>query len=169
LSRRLTHFAATLHPAPAETITARTGEVRLRGQGDEVRFVPLSRHAPELVSGGLDERGRHPGPSGRGSNGPLTVSGITHSAEARSGPAGSPPGPMPLTGGRRSPASLTCRSHQAGTSATSSATTVSPGSTTSFLVSPVSPPVLVCPRPAATVIAQPSHCLMRRVFALAYS
>ena len=44
-------------------ITARTGEVRLHGKGDEVRFVPLSRRARELVSAWLDERGRHPGPA----------------------------------------------------------------------------------------------------------
>ena len=44
-------------------ITARTGEVRLHGKDDEVRFVPLARRARELVSAWLDERGRHPGPA----------------------------------------------------------------------------------------------------------
>jgi integrase len=39
-------------------ITARTGEVRLHGKGDEVRSVPLSRRARELVSAWLDVRGR---------------------------------------------------------------------------------------------------------------
>jgi integrase len=48
-------------------ITARTGEVRLHGKGDEVRFVPLSRRARDLVSAWLDERGRHPAPPGTGS------------------------------------------------------------------------------------------------------
>jgi len=58
-------------------ITARTGEVRLHGKGDEVRSVPLSRRARELVSAWLDERGRHPGPAWHGQRGPLTISGIT--------------------------------------------------------------------------------------------
>jgi len=43
-------------------ITARTGEIRLHGKGDEVRFVPLSKRARDLISAWLDERGRHPGP-----------------------------------------------------------------------------------------------------------
>ncbi|MGH3422931.1 MAG: tyrosine-type recombinase/integrase, partial [Streptosporangiaceae bacterium] len=58
-------------------ITARTGEVRLHGKGDEVRFVPLSRRARELVSAWLDVRGRHPGPAWTGQRGPLSISGIT--------------------------------------------------------------------------------------------
>ena len=58
-------------------ITTRTGEVRLHGKGDEVRSVPLSRRARELVSSWLDERGRHPGPAWTGQRGPLTISGIT--------------------------------------------------------------------------------------------
>jgi len=57
-------------------ITARTGEVRLHGKGDEVRSVPLSRRARDLVSAWLDERGRHPGPAWHGQRGPLTISGI---------------------------------------------------------------------------------------------
>jgi len=44
-------------------ITARTGEIRLHGKGDEVRFVPLSKRARDLISAWLDERGRHPGPA----------------------------------------------------------------------------------------------------------
>jgi integrase len=44
-------------------ITARTGEVRLHGKGDEVRFVPLSGRARALVSAWLDEPSRHPGPA----------------------------------------------------------------------------------------------------------
>jgi integrase len=58
-------------------ITARTGEVRLYGKGDEVRSVPLTRRARELVSAWLDVRGRHPGPIWTGQRGPLTISGIT--------------------------------------------------------------------------------------------
>jgi len=58
-------------------ITARTGEVRLHGKGDEVRYVPLARRARELVSAWLDVRGRHPGPIWTGQRGPLTISGIT--------------------------------------------------------------------------------------------
>ena len=58
-------------------ITARTGEVRLHGKGDEVRSVPLARRGRELVSAWLDVRGRHPGPVWTGQRGPLTISGIT--------------------------------------------------------------------------------------------
>jgi len=58
-------------------VTARTGEVRLHGKGDEVRYAPLARHARELVSAWLDVRGRHPGPIWTGQRGPLTVSGVT--------------------------------------------------------------------------------------------
>jgi len=54
-------------------ITARTGEIRLHGKGDEVRFVPLSKRARDLISAWLDERGRHPGPAWPGQRGPLTV------------------------------------------------------------------------------------------------
>jgi integrase/recombinase XerC len=58
-------------------ITARTGEIRLHGKGDEVRSVPLARRARKLVSAWLDVRGRHPGPAWEGQRGPLTISGIT--------------------------------------------------------------------------------------------
>ncbi len=58
-------------------ITARTGEIRLHGKGDEVRSVLLSKRARDLISAWLDERGRHPGPAWPGQRGPLTVSGIT--------------------------------------------------------------------------------------------
>ena len=71
-------------------ITARTGEVRLHGKGDEVRSVPLSRRARELVSAWLDERGHHPGPAWTGQRGPLTISGITQVAVAAGADAGIP-------------------------------------------------------------------------------
>ena len=71
-------------------ITARTGEVRLHGKGDEVRFVPLSRRARDLVSAWLDERGRRPGPAWHGQRGPLTVSGITQAVMAAGADAGIP-------------------------------------------------------------------------------
>ncbi len=71
-------------------ITARTGEVRLHGKGDEVRFVPLARRARELVSAWLDVRGRHPGPAWTGQRGPLTVSGVTQVVLAAGAEAGIP-------------------------------------------------------------------------------
>jgi integrase/recombinase XerC len=69
-------------------ITARTGEVRLHGKGDEVRSVPLSGRARDLVSAWLDVRGRHPGPAWTGKRGPLTVSGITQVVLAAGAAAG---------------------------------------------------------------------------------
>ena len=71
-------------------ITARTGGVRLHGKGDEVRYVPLARRAPELVSAWLDVRGRHPGPAWTGQRGPLTISGITQVVLAAGDDAGMP-------------------------------------------------------------------------------
>jgi integrase len=71
-------------------ITARTGEVRLHGKGDEVRSVPLSRPARELVSAWLDVRGRRPGPIWTGQRGPLTISGITQVVLAAGANAGIP-------------------------------------------------------------------------------
>ena len=69
-------------------ITARAGEVRLHGKGDEVRFVPLSRRARELASAWLDVRGRDPGPAWTGQRGPLTISGITQVVLAAGADAG---------------------------------------------------------------------------------
>jgi integrase len=71
-------------------ITARTGEIRLHGKGDEVRSVPLARRARELVSAWLDVRGRHPGPIWTGQRGPLTISGITQVVLATGDDAGIP-------------------------------------------------------------------------------
>jgi integrase len=69
-------------------ITARTGEIRLHGKGDEVRSVPLAGRARELVSAWLDQRGRHPGPAWAGQRGPLTISGITQVVLAADADAG---------------------------------------------------------------------------------
>ena len=71
-------------------ITARTGEVRLHGKGDEVRYAPLARRARDIVSAWLDVRGRHPGPIWTGQRGPLTVSGITQVVLAAGEDAGIP-------------------------------------------------------------------------------
>jgi integrase len=71
-------------------ITARTGEVRLHGKGDEVRYAPLSRRARDLVSAWLNVRGRHPVPIWTGQRGPLTVSGITQVVLAAGDEAGIP-------------------------------------------------------------------------------
>jgi integrase/recombinase XerC len=71
-------------------ITARTGEVRLHGKGDEVRSVPLASRGRELVSAWLDVRGRHPGPAWTGQRGPLTDSGITQVVLAAGADAGIP-------------------------------------------------------------------------------
>ena len=71
-------------------ITARTGEIRLHGKGDEARSVPLSKRARDLISAWLDERGRHPGPAWPGQRGPLTVSGITQVVLAAGADAGIP-------------------------------------------------------------------------------
>ena len=71
-------------------VTARTGEVRLHGKGDEVRYAPLARRAGQLVSEWLDVRGRHPGPIWTGQRGPLTISGVTQVVLAAGDDAGIP-------------------------------------------------------------------------------
>jgi integrase len=71
-------------------ITARTGEVRLHGKGDEVRYAPLARRARDLVSAWLDVRARHPGPIWTGQRGPLTISGVTQVVLAAGADAGIP-------------------------------------------------------------------------------
>lgn len=58
-------------------ITARTGQVRLHGKGDEVRTVPLPAAPRERLSTWLRERGNDPGPLWPGQRGPLTISGVT--------------------------------------------------------------------------------------------
>lgn len=58
-------------------ITARTGEVRLHGKGDEVRTVPLPAPARDRVSAWLRHRGHEPGPLWTGQRGRLTTSGLT--------------------------------------------------------------------------------------------
>jgi integrase len=71
-------------------ITARSGEARLHGKGDEIRYAPLARRARDLVSAWLDVRGRHPGPIWTGQRGPLTISGITQVVLAAGDDAGIP-------------------------------------------------------------------------------
>ena len=83
-------------------VTARTGEVRLHGKGNEVRSVQLSKRARELVSAWLDVRGRHPGPVWTGQRGPLTISGITQVVLAAGDDAGIP-GLRPPAAGTPSP------------------------------------------------------------------
>jgi integrase/recombinase XerC len=58
-------------------ITARTGEIVLRGKSDEVRTVPVPAPARQRLSIWLNERGPEPGPLWTGQRGPLTISGIT--------------------------------------------------------------------------------------------
>ncbi|HEX4815360.1 MAG TPA: tyrosine-type recombinase/integrase [Nonomuraea sp.] len=69
-------------------VTARTGEVRLHGKGDEVRRVPLPGSARERLSAWLLRRGHHPGPLWIGQRGPLTISGLTQVALAAGAQAG---------------------------------------------------------------------------------
>lgn len=57
-------------------ITARTGQVRLHGKGDEVRTVPLPAPARQRLSAWLVQRGTDPGPLWPGQRGRLTTSGL---------------------------------------------------------------------------------------------
>jgi integrase len=68
-------------------ITARTGEVRLHGKGDEVRYAPLARRARDLVSAWLDVRGRHPGPIWTGQRGIIRSQAAAWPASPRTPPA----------------------------------------------------------------------------------
>lgn len=58
-------------------ITARTGQVRLYGKGDQARTVPLPARARERITAWLDKRGTTAGPLWQGQRGKLTNSGIT--------------------------------------------------------------------------------------------
>jgi site-specific recombinase XerD len=69
-------------------ITARTGTVRLHGKGDEVRTIPLPKHARTRISAWLDERGAGEGPLWTGQRGRLTDSGITQVVLAAGAGAG---------------------------------------------------------------------------------
>ncbi|MBA2897758.1 tyrosine-type recombinase/integrase [Nonomuraea soli] len=87
-------------------LTARTGEVRLLGKGDQVRWVPLPAIARTHLGAWLDERGarlarnpsmaerwqagRESGPVWLGQRGPLSVSGITQVVLAVGEDAGLP-------------------------------------------------------------------------------
>jgi integrase/recombinase XerC len=63
-------------------ITARTGEMVLRGKGDEVRTVPIPAPARQRLTAWLNGRGTGPGPLWTGQRGPLTASGITQAVLA---------------------------------------------------------------------------------------
>ncbi|MGZ4620323.1 MAG: tyrosine-type recombinase/integrase [Frankiaceae bacterium] len=52
------------------TVTARTGEIRLHGKGDQVRTVPLPAAARDRISAWLRQRGNQPGPLWTGQRGP---------------------------------------------------------------------------------------------------
>ena len=71
-------------------ITARTGTIRLHGQGDQVRTIPLPKVARGRLTSWLDERGRHSGPLWPGQRGPLTISGIVQVVLAIGDDAGIP-------------------------------------------------------------------------------
>lgn len=58
-------------------MTARTGDIRLVGKGDQVRTNPLPAPARTALTAWLEVRGRDSGPLWTGQRGPLTVSGIT--------------------------------------------------------------------------------------------
>lgn len=71
-------------------ITARTGDIVLRGKGDEVRTVPIPAPARQRLAAWLHERGTEPGPLWTGQRGPLTISGITQVVLAVGEEAGLP-------------------------------------------------------------------------------
>jgi integrase len=71
-------------------ITPRTGTVRLRGTGEEVRAVPLPVVARELIGAWIRDRGPAPGRLFTGQRGPLTISGITQVVLAVGADAGVP-------------------------------------------------------------------------------
>jgi len=58
-------------------VTARTGEIRLHGKGDEVRTVPLPAPARDRISAWLHHRGNQPGALWTGQRGALSTSGVT--------------------------------------------------------------------------------------------
>jgi integrase/recombinase XerC len=69
-------------------ITARTGQVRLHGKGDQVRTIPLPTRARERIRTWLERRGSEPGPLWIGQRGRLTISGITQVVLAAGANAG---------------------------------------------------------------------------------
>lgn len=69
-------------------VTARTGQVRLHGKGDQVRIVPLPAPAREHLAAWLRSRGHDPGPLWTGQRGALTDSGITQVVLAAGAEAG---------------------------------------------------------------------------------
>lgn len=75
-------------------ITARTGQARLIGKGDQTRTVPIPSGARDRLTAWLAERATagHPptGPLWLGQRGPMTISGITKAVLAVGADAGLP-------------------------------------------------------------------------------
>ena len=71
-------------------LTARTGQIRLHGKGDQVRTVPLPAPARQALAAWSDERGTHDGPAWTGQRGRMTDSGITQVVLAVGDDAGIP-------------------------------------------------------------------------------
>jgi|GEM_PF-3545457 len=71
-------------------LTARTGQIRLHGKGDQVRTVPLPAPARQAQAAWSDERGTHDGPARTGQRGRMTDSGITQVVLAVGDDAGIP-------------------------------------------------------------------------------
>lgn len=69
-------------------ITARTGQVRLHGKGDQIRTVPVPARARERITAWLNKRGITAGPLWLGQRGSLTISGITQVVLAAGANAG---------------------------------------------------------------------------------
>ncbi|SNY72878.1 tyrosine-type recombinase/integrase [Paractinoplanes atraurantiacus] len=71
-------------------VTERTGQLRLHGKGDEIRYVDVPQDGRKAVRAWLDERGREAGPLWIGQRGRLTVSGLTQVVLAVGADAGLP-------------------------------------------------------------------------------
>ncbi|HEY4991127.1 MAG TPA: tyrosine-type recombinase/integrase, partial [Nakamurella sp.] len=71
-------------------LTARTGQIRLHGKGDQVRTVPLPAPARQALAAWADERGTHDGTAWTGQRGRMTDSGITQVVLAVGDDAGIP-------------------------------------------------------------------------------
>lgn len=71
-------------------ITARTGQIRLHGKGDQDRTVPIPAPARQRISAWLLRRGYDDGPLWTGQRGRLTTSGLTQVVLATGASAGLP-------------------------------------------------------------------------------